>query len=408
MKIKPDSMNLNFKEKRLIKKAIANNEFSIFASPTLDKFENDLAKYFNKESATILPNCTTAINVALLTSKVSKDKYIILPNLTHASVVYAVISLGYKIVVCDFKEKSYDLDLTSIDVSVLKKCGALIVSYLHGYPLNLKEILDFSKANNLVVIEDLAQGLGVVSNNIKSGEKSDFACLSFGECKTLRLGEGGAIIHKKDEKNIINKIRHVGEIYSANKESAILNNVTYNQFINNGLTYDGTSFNYRVVAYSYAFGSHRLAKLDKFIFNRQKKLKLYLDNLNNKNIKYINNVDYGIDNTSPISLWTIVDDCDMLISLMKYLINQGIPVGKFKYTTINKVPYFKDFIVNKQESMINSEYIREHSMFLPLYENITMKNILKICNLINEYNCEESISFDFDKTLEYFDGFFIK
>lgn len=406
MKIKPDSMNLTLKEKYLINKAIDNNEFSIFYSPTLNKFENDLASYFSKEDATVLPNCTTAIQVALIDANIDKNKYIILPNLTHASVVYAVTNLGYKIVLCDFKENSYDINLDVLDKNILKHCGGFVISYLHGYPLNLKEVLEFCSKHNLVVIEDLAQGMGVNCNGILTGTKSDYACLSFGECKTLRLGEGGALVHSARSKNNINKIRHVGEIYKSNNISAVGNDVTYDEFVNDGLSYEGKGFNYRVVAYAYAFGSYRLKKLDKFIFNRQQKLQLYIDCLKNSNINYISNLNCGVSNVAPISMWCLIKDETYLKNLMFYLIQNGVPVGKFKYTTINEVEYFKQFIVNDGD-FPNSKYVREHSMFLPLYENISKKDIIQICKLVNGFNNDVSL-LNSDKQVEYFDGFFIK
>lgn len=406
--IKGDSLNLKKCELKMVRNALKRGETSVFAHTCLDEFEVEMAKYLHKQYSITLPNCTTAIFLSIKLANIPKEKYVIVPNLTHSSVVNAIISWGHKLIVCDFKPNTNEMNLESIPKKTITQCGAVVVSYLHGYPLNIKEIKDFCKQNSLALIEDLAQGLGVKCDNFIAGELSDYACCSYGECKTLRIGEGGTLACNGDVLNKINILRHVGEIYKSNKISTISSDISYSEFVKEGLDYAKWGFNFRVSPYTFAFANYRLSKFDKFLSVRRKKLQMYYDYISNTKLKFVGNLtEQNIGDTAPISAWLICDDLIYFERLFQYLLFLKIPVGKFKYKTLNNIASFKENIRNFNSSMINSQYLQEHSLFLPLYENISFKDIKYICDKINTFN-GESVEFDGNNTLEYFDGFFIK
>lgn len=406
-KIKGDSLNLKRCELKMVRNALKRGETSIFAPTCLDEFEHNIARYLHKNYSITLPNCTTAISLAIKLANISQDKYIIVPNLTHSSVVNAIITWGYKLVVCDFKPNTIEMDLNSLPKNIVTQCGAIVVSYLHGYPLNIVEIKDFCKQNSIVLIEDLAQGLGVKCNNIIAGELGDYACCSYGECKTLRIGEGGTLACNKDLINEINTLRHVGEIYKTNKLSTVKSDISYSDFVKDGLDYTEWGFNFRVTPYTFAFANYRLTNFDKFLDVRHRKLQLYCDCIDNDKLKFVGNLNGDVNSTAPISAWLICDDLKYFENLIKYLLSLKIPVGKFKYQSLNNVPSFRQYIKNSNSNMINSEYLQQHSLFLPLYENISFKDIEYICDKINNFKGND-VDFDDSKTLKYFDGFFIK
>ena len=93
--------------------------------------------------------------------------------------------------------------------------------------------------------------------------------------------------------------------------------------------------------------------------------------------------------------------------------NMGIPIGSFNYNTIIKNDYFKDFVINKNESFKNSQYIRDNSIFLPLYESLSVDDIEKISDafiyVIDNYEKENEIfnEKNYDEEISYFDGFYL-
>ena len=93
--------------------------------------------------------------------------------------------------------------------------------------------------------------------------------------------------------------------------------------------------------------------------------------------------------------------------------NMGIPIGSFNYNTIIKNNYFRNFIINVEDDLNNSQYIRDNSIFLPLYESLSDKDIENICDafkyVIDNYDKDIEI-FDesgYDEEISYFDGFYL-
>lgn len=122
----------------------------------------------------------------------------------------------------------------------------------------------------------------------------------------------------------------------------------------------------------------------------------------------------NIDDYGPIALWIVLDNeyydrNKVILGAM----NMGIPIGAFNYNTIIKNDYFKNFIVNKEDTFEHSQYIRDNSIFLPLYESLSVEDIEKICDAFSYVisNYEKNIKiFDesgYDEEISYFDGFYL-
>jgi perosamine synthetase len=405
--MKNDSMSLNREEISDIIQAIKNENFTIFTDSCSKAFSNELKSAINKQELTLLPNCTTAISIALMLSKIEKGSVVLVPNLTHPSVIYAIISLGFNIAVYDFKVGSYDIDPESIIMP--KNTRVMIICYLQGYPINITEVRRFCVKNKLILIEDVAQGLGVQMEGKNAGSFGNYSCFSFGSNKILRLGEGGAISHKTSEVNMIKKIIHVGEMWKSTQSTSVSNNISYENFIKHGMDYSGSAFNYRTLPYTFAYAYRRFKNIDKEIKERQKKLDLYSKLIKLKGVSLIENISYGIQQSAPLSAWLILDSKYDINKIILYLISKSIPVGHFKYDNINNIPYFKKYLRNSAECK-NSKNIQQRSLLLPLFKGISQKDI-KI--IVKEFsfainNCQNLPSTFPKENINYFDGLFFK
>ena len=169
--------------------------------------------------------------------------------------------------------------------------------------------------------------------------------------------------------------------------------------------------------FTFAYAKNRLKNIDKVILSRQTKLKIYYDILNKiKGIKFIKNISYGISNTAPFSAWLILDKKYNIEKIISACFYQGIPIGKFKYDVVSEMEYFKEYSLNKDYHYKNSKQIKEQSLFLPIYENLSYKDIKKIANqfveILELYEKDpknEMFNIDILKTnIRYFNGFFIK
>lgn len=417
IKVNHDFMIYTDAEKESALQCLSNSDSSIFVGNTVSNFEKKLATYLGVNYSLALPNCTLSIYATLQTLGIEPNDEVIVPNLTHASSIYPILMCGAKIKVFDFKPNSYYYDIDNIKKLITPKTKFFLACYLYGMPLNIQEIKDLCDENGITLIEDVAQAFGTKINNKYAGTFGKVGCYSFNDTKMLRIGEGGAIV--TNDKNIFEQIehfRHVGEVFNSNKKSSVSSNTTYRDLLFNGLSNDGKGLNLRPSPITFSTGVKRIDVIDDYIIKRREKLKIYVEQLSKiKGINFISNFDVSnIGDYAPLALWIVLDnkyyDRNKIILGS---INMGIPIGSFNYNTIIKNDYFRNFIVNKSDTFKNSQYIRDNSIFLPLYESLSTEDIKKICDafkyVINNYEKDIEI-FDesvYDEEISYFDGFYL-
>lgn len=414
--IKDDTLTFYEEDLKNIEEVLKKSQLSIFNSDIVNEFQEEFLEFLNKKKQggiVALPNCTSAILLALQMLDLQKDDEIISTNLTHSSSIYPIINLKEcKIKVCDFEKDSYNINIQHLKKLISKKTKAMIVCYLHGYPFNISEIYNICRENNIYLIEDVAQGLGVKIGNLKAGNIGNYGCFSFGENKLLKMGEGGALKYNiVEEIEKINRLRHVGEVWKESLKSTVGENTTYSSLIYQGLDYKGIGFNYRVNPLNIALGIRQLKELEKTINERQLKLEIYKKNL--QGIKGIKLIYDKVENTAPLSAWYLLDSnlYDVNKIILK-CIELGIPVGKFKYKTISEIDTFKKYILNLEDKLDNSKSIQKNSIFFPLYPNISYSEVEVITLCLKEiFKNYKNININNEilkENIKYFDGFFIK
>ena len=412
-----DYMIYSDEEKKSALECLENSDSSIFVGNTVSSFEQKLSKYLNVPYAIALPNCTLSIYTALQVLGIEYGDEVIVPNLTHASSIYPILMSGGKIKVFDFEPNSYYYDLENIKKLITPNTKFFLACYLYGMPLNIEEVKKICDENNITLIEDVAQAFGTKVNGKYAGTFGKIGCYSFNDTKMLRIGEGGAIV--TSDKDIYEKVehfRHVGEVFNSTKQSSVSSNTTYRDLLFNGLSNMGKGLNLRPSPITFSTGLKRIDHIDDYISERRKKLKIYFDQLSNlEGVHFIKNFDINkVEEYGPIASWILLDNKyydrnRVILGAM----NMGIPVGSFNYNTISKNDYFNNFITNKGDNLINSQYVRDNSIFLPLYETLSLDDVDKISKafayVINNY-CKDIEIFDergYDEEINYFDGFYL-
>ena len=412
-----DYMIYSDEEKKSALECLENSDSSIFVGNTVSNFEQKLSKYLNVPYAIALPNCTLSIYTALQVLGIENGDEVIVPNLTHASSIYPILMSGGKIKVFDFEPNSYYYDLENIKKLITPNTKFFLACYLYGMPLNIEEVKKICDENNITLIEDVAQAFGTKVNGKYAGTFGKIGCYRFNDTKMLRICEGGAIV--TSDKDIYEKVehfRHVGEVFNSTKQSSVSSNTTYRDLLFNGLSNMGKGLNLRPSPITFSTGLKRIDHIDDYISDRRKKLKIYYDQLSNlEGVHFIKNFDINkVEEYGPIASWVLLDNKyydrnRVILGAM----NMGIPVGSFNYNTISKNDYFNNFITNKGEDLINSQYVRDNSIFLPLYETLSIEDVDKISKafayVIDNY-CKDIEIFDergYDEEINYFDGFYL-
>jgi dTDP-4-amino-4,6-dideoxygalactose transaminase len=199
-------------EKDVILEAIENAD-PLTQGKYQQEFEKKFCDFFRCDYAYAVNNATAALEMSAQMCKFQDDDEIVVPSHTFTSSVYPFIKKGAKVKWADIDLHTRVVTLENIKKVVTSKTKVMVVVHLYGFMIpDIKEIADFCKKNDILLIEDVAQAMGTELNGKKAGTFGDFGIFSFHSHKNITtLGEGGMLVVKdKKYANIIPMLRHNG------------------------------------------------------------------------------------------------------------------------------------------------------------------------------------------------------
>ncbi|MBD3250485.1 MAG: hypothetical protein GF381_02875 [Candidatus Pacebacteria bacterium] len=145
-----------------------------------------------------------AIELILEQLEISQDEAVLTQAFSCYAIEEAILRTGATPVYLDlepgklyFTVKQLKQKLDQLKEQKIKP-RAVLVQYSLGYPAPIKQIRKFCQANQLYLIEDLAQAYGAEDLNREPlGQRGDALVLSFGRDKILDAVSGGALVLKK-------------------------------------------------------------------------------------------------------------------------------------------------------------------------------------------------------------------
>jgi len=130
---------------------------------------------------------TDALTLALNLAGVKEGDYVALPAYMCSAPLDAIALLGGVPIPLDIDRETLSVDPDKIP-DQQDRMRTIIVPHLFGIPAKISEI------ENLCVIEDCAQTLGITVDGKKIGESGRFTVCSFYGTKVLTTGHGGMVL----------------------------------------------------------------------------------------------------------------------------------------------------------------------------------------------------------------------
>lgn len=180
--------------------------------PFLEQFEADFKAFTGANYAFGVNNCTNALRLAGILSRVGPGDEVIIPAYTYCATAIPFADLGARIVWADNDPKTWVVDPQDIERKITKKTKAIVAVHLLGMPCDMMRILAIARRHNIRVIEDCAQALDCRIHGQHVGTFGDFGCFSFHAAKTMTtLGEGGMLtVRAEQDAVLVPGIRHNG------------------------------------------------------------------------------------------------------------------------------------------------------------------------------------------------------
>ena len=182
---------VDLKDYESLKDSFENNW--ITEGPKSKEFIEKICKITGTKYGVLAPNGTLALYFALRALGIGPGDKVIVPNFTFIASANAVEMTGAIPLFVDIDINNLQIDLSKCYGLLNKSLKAIMPVPLYGLSPNMNEIKNFAKENNLLMIEDSAQALGVEWDGQPCGSFGDAACFSFFADKTITTGEGGFV-----------------------------------------------------------------------------------------------------------------------------------------------------------------------------------------------------------------------
>lgn len=185
----------------------------------------------------------------------------------------------------DIDIPGYNARIEDIEKALSPKTRGIFFAHTLGNPFDIDEVLNFSKKNNLFLVEDNCDALGSIYNNKFTGSFGDISTCSFYPAHHITLGEGGAVLTSDD--TICKALRSLkdwgrdcyckpGKNNCCGKRfSGQYGNLPYGY--DHKYVYSHLGYNLKATEFQAAIGVEQLQKLDDFCDARRKNFQLWLE-----------------------------------------------------------------------------------------------------------------------------------
>ena len=232
------------------------------------EFEEEFARYVGAKYAVAVNSGTAALHAACFAAKINKDDEVITTPITFIASANCVIYQQGIPVFADIKEDTLNIDPQEIKNKINQKTKTLIPVDFTGLPVDLEEIQEIGRENNLIIIEDASHALGATYKGSKIGSISDMTIFSFHPVKHITTGEGGMITtNNKEYYERLKLFRTHGITKDKNKMSKCDGPWYYEM--------QELGYNYRLTDFQCALGLSQLKKIDRILQRRREIVKKY-------------------------------------------------------------------------------------------------------------------------------------
>ncbi|MHA1364786.1 MAG: DegT/DnrJ/EryC1/StrS family aminotransferase [Candidatus Heimdallarchaeota archaeon] len=342
--------------------------------PEITQFEEKLADFVDRKYALTFNSGTSALH-AILQAYDIKSSEVIVPSFTFIATANAVLLAGGKPIFAEVEEDSFGLDANDVNERITKKTKAIIPMHYGGQPCKeIKELMNISNDNSILLIEDAAQSFGSYIDKYNVGNFGDSAMFSLCQNKIITTGEGGFIT--TDNETLYEKLKLIRSHGRLEKRGFdYFSNTEDNEYIEIG-------YNFRMATMLAALGLSQLRNISEVIDMRRKNAK-YL----NDNLKDLSNIQVPIaynDAFHIYQMYTIkLQSNELRESLHKHLTKKGI-MSKVYFKPIHLKEFYSSKYGYKIGDLPKTEELAGKILTLPMYPDLLKDDLDYMIQSIRE------------------------
>lgn len=160
----------------------------------LKKLENKIANYLQLDDMLFLSNGTISLQIAIKALELEGD--IITTPFSYIATTSAIVWEGCKPVFVDIDPKTLNINPENIEEAITDRTTAILATHIFGNPCDIDEIERIGQKHNIKIIYDAAHCFGVQYNGRSIYSYGDISVASFHATKLYHAVEGGGIFTK--------------------------------------------------------------------------------------------------------------------------------------------------------------------------------------------------------------------
>lgn len=330
--------------------------------PPVRELERLLGEYCDCAAAVGVSSGTDALLCSLMALGVGAGDEVITSPYSFFATAGAIWRLGARPVFVDIEPDTFNIDPAKIEAAVTGKTKAIIPVHLFGQMAEMDPIVAVAEAHGLHVIEDAAQSVGATQNGRKAGSIAAAGCLSFYPTKNLGgMGDGGMIV--------------TGDGELAEKMAALRVHGESRRYF-----HDYVGGNFRLDSIQAAALIVKLRHLDAWSAKRRANAARYDELL--AGVEAARTPAVRGHNVSVFNLYVIrVPRRD---ELKAFLAEQGVATGIYYPLSLHRQACFSS-LGYKQGDFPESERAAAESLALPIYPELTDRQIAYVADRIGEF-----------------------
>ena len=327
------------------------------------KLQAELKEYLGVENVDLLTNGHMALELSMQALNLRGE--VITTPFTFASTTHAIVRNGLTPVFCDINPVDFTIDVNKLESLITDKTCAIMPVHVYGNICDIEAIERLAQKYELKVIYDAAHTFGVKYKGKGIGSFGDVSCFSFHATKVFNTIEGGAACFKdKDFGLDLYRLKNFG-IRGPEKVDAVGANAKMNEFCA-------------------AMGLCNLKHVDEEIAKRKAVADRYRELLHDIEGLQLNPVQKDVQPN--YSYFPVVFDEKVFGSsrneVFLRLQQEGIIARKYFYPLTNTFECFHGEY-NLEETPV-ALHISKRVLTLPLYADLPLADVDRICNIILE------------------------
>ena len=346
----PDINLYNEKVRQMFEKAWFTNHGAF-----VTELEQKLADYFGAKYFLLVTNGTISLQLAIKALDLHGE--IITTPFSYVATTSAIAWENCSPVFADINKADFNIDPSKIEALITDKTSAILATNVFGYPCDFEAIDKIAKKNNLKVIYDSAHVFGTKLNGESILNQGDISSVSFHATKLFHSVEGGGIFCNSEA--TYNKLKLLRNFGHTSPE-----------------TFGGMGINAKMNEVCAAMGLCNYGYINEILAKRKEQWLLYRNKIKNPKASFaaydLDSIDYNYA-YFPV----VIESEELLLKIMDLLMANGIQTRRYFYPSLNTLNY-----VNYLPCPV-SEDISRRIFCLPLYHELSEKDQLDICNLIN-------------------------